>query len=260
MSILRRIEQTLDNRLRAIFGSSNRPGAREAIELYVEAIDQITQRAAAGRRGKLVFPFDRVIIELHAPSSERKIVLETLFDPNQIASDLRERVDAPDRLTVMVHYPEETEKELNIRCEKTDPAEQTRAIPQTEHELRVMWLITLAGVSSTPEFLVDRPQVNIGRERDIIDSEGRPLRRNELHFPDGADDANATVSRSHAHIRFDTSTGEWRLYDDGSSLGTAIFRDGHRIDVPPHAPRGALLRAGDEIYLGRARLLFAAPR
>ncbi|MDE3197310.1 MAG: FHA domain-containing protein [Acidobacteriota bacterium] len=260
MSILRRIESTLDNRMRAIFGSSNRPGAKEAIELYVDAIDQIVQRAAAGRRGRLVFPFDRVIVELHAPSGERRAVLETVFDAKQMVADIRERVEAPERLSVQVQYPEEAEKELSIRCEKTDPAGQPAPVPAVKHELPPMWLITLAGVSSAPEFLVDRPRVNLGRERDIVDPEGRPLRRNELHFPEGADEANATVSRSHAHIRFDAHTGEWRLYDDGSSLGTAIFRDGRRIDVPAHAPRGAMLLPGDEIYLGRARLLFATPR
>jgi len=101
-----------------------------------------------------------------------------------------------------------------------------------------MWLITLAGVSSAPEFFLDRPQINLGRERDVIDAQGRPMRRN-------------------AHLRFDANSGEWRIYDDGSSPCTAVFRDGHRIDVPAHAPRGALLRPGDEIYLGQARLLFA---
>jgi pSer/pThr/pTyr-binding forkhead associated (FHA) protein len=123
-----------------------------------------------------------------------------------------------------------------------------------------MWLITLSGVSSSTEFFVDRPQINLGREREVIDAQGRPMRRNDLYFPEGADNANATVSRSHAHLRFDPATGEWRIYDDGSSLGTAVFRDGHRIDVPAHAPRGAMLRPGDEIYLGQARLIFAMPR
>ncbi len=40
MSILRRIEKTLDERLRGIFGGSgSEPGSREAIELYRDALD-----------------------------------------------------------------------------------------------------------------------------------------------------------------------------------------------------------------------------
>jgi hypothetical protein len=265
MSLLRRIEQTLDKRLRALFGgSSNRPGAREGIELYRDALDRIVARATAGKRGDRLFPFDLVRVELAAPNAELKAVLEALFDPNQMSEDIRaalieERITAPERLTVAVHYPPDAQTDLRIFCEKAPTPEPGEETP-VARPLSAMWLITLSGVSSAPEFLVDRPQVNIGREREVIDSEGRAVRRNDLHFETGAAEANSTVSRSHAHIRFDSNTGEWRIFDDGSSLGTTIFRDGRRIEVPPHAPRGAMLKPGDEIYLGQARLLFASPR
>ncbi|HKD09047.1 MAG TPA: FHA domain-containing protein [Bryobacteraceae bacterium] len=265
MSLLRRIEQTLDKRLRALFGgSSDRPGAREGIELYRDALDRVVARATAGKRGDRLFPFDLVRIELAAHDTERKAVLEALFDPNQMSDDIRaalleERITAPARLTVVVQYPADAQADLRIFCEKAPTPEPANEAP-VARPLAVMWLITLSGVSSAAEFLVDRPQINIGREREVIDSQGRAVRRNDLHFDSGADDANSTVSRSHAHIRFDSNTGEWRIFDDGSSLGTTIFRDGRRIEVPPHAPRGAMLRPGDEIYLGQARLLFASPR
>ena len=51
MSILRRIEKAMDHRLRAIFaGGSDEPGAREAIELYREALDLIAARVTVGKR------------------------------------------------------------------------------------------------------------------------------------------------------------------------------------------------------------------
>jgi hypothetical protein len=87
---------------------------------------------------------------------------------------------------------------------------------------------------------------------------GRVFRHNELSFPESAHAANASVSRAHAHILFDSASGQWRIFDDGSSLGTTLFRDGRRIDVPAHASRGVALRPGDEIYLGQARLRFEA--
>jgi|SRR5665213_1449849 len=261
MSLLRKIEQTLDKRLRSLFGSSN----KEAIELYREALDQIAARAIPNKRGERLFPFDLITLELRPQNPEHKTILETLFAPNQLEADIKatlaeERIAPPPTLTISIHYSEQAQNELTVHCEKTQVADRPAPPPAVPHELAVMWLITLAGTSSSPEFLVDRPQVNIGRERDVIDSQGRAVRRNELHFPDGPDNTNSTVSRSHAHIRFDSTTGEWRIYDDGSSLGTAIFRDGNRIDVPAHAPRGALLRPSDEICLGQARLLFAIPR
>jgi hypothetical protein len=76
-------------------------------------------------------------------------------------------------------------------------------------------------------------------------------------FPRGfavADEANATVSRKHTHIRLDD--GEYRICDDASEFGTRIFRDGRSIDVPSGNRRGERLRPGDEIYLGRACLRF----
>jgi len=267
MSLLKKIEQTFDKRLRALFGGNpDRPGAREAVELYRDALDQISRHITPGRRGERIFPFDRISIELRAADNERKAILQTVFEPNQLLEDIRaalaeDRTTPPANLTVAVHYPPDATTDLRILCEKTPSPEQSEpAAPPPEHAFAAMWLITLAGVSSSPEFFVDRPQINLGRVRDVIDAQGRPLRRNDLHFPEGMDDANATVSRSHAHVRFDPATGEWRIFDDGSSLGTAVFRDGHRFDVPAHSPRGAMLRPGDEICLGQARLLFAAPR
>ena len=80
------------------------------------------------------------------------------------------------------------------------------------------------------------------------------MRRNELFFPEAAHEANPSVSRSHAHLTFEA--GDWRIFDDGSSIGTTLFREGRRIDVPAHAGRGVALRPGDEIYLGQVRLRF----
>jgi hypothetical protein len=82
------------------------------------------------------------------------------------------------------------------------------------------------------------------------------IRRNDVVFEEGADEANATVSRGHAHIRFHAQTGEYRIADDGSEYGTRIFRDGRSVEVPSGSQRGERLSAGDEIYLGRACVRF----
>jgi hypothetical protein len=265
MSLLRRIEKSLDQRLRGIFGASHRePGAREAIELYRDALDQIAARATVGKRGDRVFPFDLITIELMAEDAERKAVLETLFEAGQLGDDVRatlaeERITAPANLTVSLRYPENAVVEMRIVCERKGQAPapsamaplEIPAIPMT----RVM-LVTLSGVPSTQHFLADRPHINIGREGEVVDSLGRPIRRNDLFFPEGAHEANASVSRSHAHLGFDAVTGGWRIFDDGSSLGTGIFRQGRRIEVPSHAARGVLLRPGDEISLGQVRVRF----
>src|SRR3954471_2961049 len=117
MSLLRRIEKSLDKRMRRLFGGSNdRPGAREAIELYRDALDQIAQRAAVGKRGDRVFPFDLITVELLAGSAERRAVLEAVFDAGQMVDDIRatlteEQVTAPVNLTVAIDYPDEAATE-----------------------------------------------------------------------------------------------------------------------------------------------------
>ena len=110
------------------------------------------------------------------------------------------------------------------------------------------------GQAEHAEYLLEKPRTNIGRLAELTDAEQRVVRRNDVVFEEGADEANATVSRQHAHIR--REGGEYRLCDDGSEFGTRVFRDGRSIEVPAGNRRGEKLRPGDEIYLGRACLRF----
>jgi pSer/pThr/pTyr-binding forkhead associated (FHA) protein len=115
-------------------------------------------------------------------------------------------------------------------------------------------VIVVKGKTGSTEYALERPRTNIGRLPELTDADHRVVRRNDVVFEEGADEANATVSRKHAHIRLDS--GDYRLCDDGSEFGTRIFRDGRSIEVPAGDRRGEKLRPGDEIYLGRACLRF----
>ena len=71
-------------------------------------------------------------------------------------------------------------------------------------------LITLAGESSAPELHLQFDSLHIGRGSEVIDADGRTVRRNGLFFPDDPADTvpptvNATVSRSHAHLLLDAT-------------------------------------------------------
>ena len=59
------------------------------------------------------------------------------------------------------------------------------------------------GQSRRAEYSLDKPRTNIGRMAELTDSEHRVVRRNDVVFEDGADPANDTVSRRHAHIRLE---------------------------------------------------------
>ena len=82
---------------------------------------------------------------------------------------------------------------------------------------------------------------------------GAPQRRG---LQGSADSPNSTVSRTHAHIEFDAKSGEFRIFDDHSALGTTVLREGEFVNVPKGTSKGAALRSGDEIVLGQARLAF----
>jgi hypothetical protein len=84
-------------------------------------------------------------------------------------------------------------------------------------------------------------------------------RRNDLAFVEDSEE-NRSVSREHAHIDRDNTTGEYRLFNDrwyerGADCGTRIVRDGVSIEVHRDT-RGRRLEPGDEIHLGRAILIF----
>ena len=106
----------------------------------------------------------------------------------------------------------------------------------------------------SPGLTLERARTNIGRMPELTDADHRVVRRNDVVFEEGADEANATVSRKHAHVRLDGT--DYRLCDDGSEFGTRVFRDGRSIEVPSGDRRGEKLRSGDEDYLGRACLSF----
>jgi pSer/pThr/pTyr-binding forkhead associated (FHA) protein len=115
-------------------------------------------------------------------------------------------------------------------------------------------VVVVKGKTSQTEYVLGKARTNVGRTEELMDADQRVVRRNDIAFEDGADEASGTVSRKHAHIRHDA--GEYRICDDGSEFGTRVFRDGRSIEVPAGNRRGEKLRSGDEIYLGRACLRF----
>jgi pSer/pThr/pTyr-binding forkhead associated (FHA) protein len=72
-------------------------------------------------------------------------------------------------------------------------------------------------------------------------------------FVEGAGEVNQSVSRRHAHLAYEPTSGGYRLCDDGSGHGTSVVRNGSTVAVPPGS-LGVRLRTGDELVLGEARL------
>ena len=138
-----------------------------------------------------------------------------------------------------------------FEIEYGNQAAETRAEPAAPAPAR---LVVVRGKAEQEQYALDKPRTNIGRMAELTDAEQRVIRRNHIVFQEGADEANATVSRSHAHVR--QQDGEYRICDDESEYGTRVFREGRSVEAPAGNRRGELLRPGDEIYLGRACLRF----
>ena len=250
MSIFSQIEKTIERSFRRwterAFGPAN---SDELLLVHRAILEEIETKIQTVARGKRLFPYSQVGVTLVSPDAGRRALYQEAFG-ERLATDIREALDGaicevPRGFTVEVQTAETGPHPFAIEFGTARPA----AAPVAAARLTVV-----RGKAQQAEYTLDKPRVNIGRLAELSDSEERILRRNDVVFEEGADEANATVSRKHAHIRLDD--GEYRICDDASEFGTRVFRDGRSIDVPSGNRRGEKLRAGDEIYLGRACLRF----
>jgi hypothetical protein len=262
MSLFSEIEKTIERGFRhwteRVFG----PGDSDQLLLVHRAIlEDVETRIQTLARGRRVFPYSRVAVTLVSPEADRRALFQAAFgEGGRLESDLREALEGasceiPRAFAVEVRIaeagPRAFEIEYGSQPLETRPEPAAPAVAATPAPAR---LVVVLGKAERDQYALDKPRINIGRMAELTDSEQRVIRRNHIVFQEGADEANATVSRGHAHIR--QQDGEYRICDDESEYGTRVFRDGRSIEAPAGNRRGELLRPGDEIYLGRACLRF----
>jgi hypothetical protein len=268
MSLFSEIEKTIERGFRhwteRVFGPADSDQLLLVHRAILEEIETKVQTVARGRR---VFPYPRVAVTLVAPDADRRALYQTAFgEGGRLENDVREALegahcDIPRGFAVEVRTAEggaggpggagdspAHPRPFEIAYE-TEPRAAARAAPPAPARL-----VAVRGKAEQAAYPLERPRVNIGRMAELVDAGQRVVRRNDIVFEEGADEANATVSRGHAHIR--REAGEYRICDDESEYGTRIFRDGRSIEVPRGNRRGEKLRPDDEIYLGRACLRF----
>ncbi|GAB4092130.1 FHA domain-containing protein [Flaviaesturariibacter terrae] len=123
-------------------------------------------------------------------------------------------------------------------------------------------LRVLAGKAEQEEYRLepDGSRTTIGREKKVQLADGF-IRINTVAFlGDSDDEANRFVSRQHAHIRYDSSIGQFLLFADAGGLPPH-----NKTKVRARGAEGAvklqsaevphLLRDGDQIMLGHTALL-----
>jgi len=213
--------------------------------------------------GRKIFPFNVVHVHLRGIEDSRASMFTGRFFAKYLARELRASLDKaetryPEDLRVDVHamhaLPGPDEPWVSVEAETV---EQPAGPPR-----RIARLVVTDGKANTTELALSKTRTNIGRAVDVYRSEGL-FRRNDLAFTEDTD-VNRTVSREHAHIIYDKTAGEYRLFNDRwykrdeagtPACGIWIIRDGLSMEVHRTA-RGTKLEPGDEIHFGKAVVRF----
>ena len=268
MSIFRDIEKRIDSQLKKLFASEHAEAqGRELVEIQRAILDEVEDRAQLLPRARRRFPYNELLVRIAAPEPDRRSAIEIVFVEgnalqNEIANHLRsEGIEMPADLHVQVQAIEEAPAEIaakgfHITYSIREAAAKVDAAGVAAPVKRIVRLTVLHGDSEQPSYELSRNRIHLGRLAEVLDERRRPVRRNDVVFRESSEKPNSTVSRAHAHIEFDEASGEFRLFDDGSSYGTSVIHNGRLVNVPPAGGRGLRIVPGDEIYVGQARVLF----
>ena len=212
--------------------------------------------------GRKVFPFDVLRVELRGVEQSRYTVFTGRFFQRYLEQEVCEALRSagcrfPEDLRVEVDatvgLPPRGTRWLTVAAASRD---------RTAAPARAGRLVVREGAANVGELRLDKARTNIGRGVDVYRWEGI-YRRNDLAFLED-NPVNRSVSREHAHIRFDRGASEYRLFNDRwysreagrpGECGTWIVRDAMSQEVHRNA-RGTKLEPGDEIHFGRAVVVF----
>lgn len=248
MNLFEQLEKRIDKKLRGLFrGEASQHRGREVIEIQKLILERIHENVQSLPRARKVFPYNDVQVRIPVAEPDRRTALEmVLVEDSALQQDVmeafrRDGTEFPPDLQVSVTLYDTAEiEDLSIICRNREkPVAQASDKPPK---------IRFTLVSSGEVIDLAKSRIHIGRLADVQDDRRRTVRRNDVVLDD------ETVSRAHAHIEWDVSSGEYRIFDDSSTYGTGVAHDGRIIDVPVGGGRGIRIQPGDEIYLGQARL------
>ncbi len=242
-------------------GGTPQEAPAEFAEIRLAILDRVREKSYRSG-GKKVFPYDLLRVELRGVEESRCDLFAGKFFRRYLEQEVHASLHAagcrfPENLRVEVEpqpgLPRVGEDWLVVEAVSQNSA----APPRQAGRLTVQ-----EGQANLAEIRLDKARTHIGRTRDVYRNEGL-FRRNDLIF-EAETDVNRSVSREHAHIRWDKLTGEYRLFNDRwlarsehqpQECGTWIVRDGISIEVHRDS-RGTRLEPGDEIHFGRAIVVF----
>jgi hypothetical protein len=230
----------------------------ELAEIRLAVLDEVREKSYRSG-GRKVFPYDLLRIKMRGVEESRCSVFSGVFFRNYLEGEVRRALAG-----AACRYPEGLRVTVEVTPGLPKPGESWLRIEpdlaeRTGESAKVPRLIVREGTANVAEVRLDKARINIGRNVDVFRAEGL-FRRNDLAFAEDTE-VNRSVSREHAHIIFDKTAREYRLFNDrwyplGShDCGIWIVRDGLSQEVHRNS-RGVKLEPGDEIHFGRAVVLF----
>jgi hypothetical protein len=260
----RRFERTLTRSVDAALGELIGRDEPTPLEIVHAVVDRAEREVLEIGRGRRVFPFNRVTVQIAgARDREARARVEAVIaGPPSLGDRLEERLRAAGCTNMhvavrIVHVAQRgsgwANARFNVAFERGGEAPAApgpAAVPAPPPRVK---LAVVKGHAAQRVHVFAGGRIDIGRCVEVLDRRQRVIRTNHIAFSENDSDENSSVSRRHAHITFSEEDGGYRLWDDRSSHGTSIVRDGRTIRVPAGA-RGSRLCTGDEIVLGRARL------
>ncbi len=236
-------------------------GSREPLEIAHAVVEAVEREVQPAGRGRHLFPFNRIAVSVLAATPQAGTRIEAVFatEPT-LLQRIAARLEAagcpvPD-LAVSVACVAQAADEwmaADVHVAFDRVVETAPTNPVAPREPPAIEMEVAAGTADQPSYVFQLARIELGRCGEVRDRRNRVLRTNHVAFADEESRPNQTVSRRHAHVEYQASTDQFRLYDDGSEQGTGLARSGRTIAVPPGA-RGVRLQSGDEILLGQARL------
>jgi hypothetical protein len=250
--------------------AARRGVVRQPTEIRRAILDEIEELVEPAGRSRRVFPFNRVVVEVLAEDPKKRAALEAVLEGALgLAASIEQRLreagcPAPSSLEVQLRFLKaakadwEEGRSFRVLPERRErpPAAAAGEKPGPQVQAQI---VVLKGTAAKRQFALTGACSNVGRLAEVLDRQGRVVRRNQVVFLDSQDEITQTVSRAQAHIQF-VPPAEFRLYDDRSAYGTRILRAGRTIAIPSGSPRGVKLRTDDEIYFGQASVRFEIKR
>ncbi len=265
MKIRDRLLQAVRRLYHRLKDSFEQGTGKKILDVRQEILEQVQSRIT-DQGGEKIFPYQRLFIQLNPTTPSLHESFHRLFiEHDSLRADIRRlltdaQVNHPENLQIAVRLlPVPRKGEVHLSGYALFHLEFERMDPVPGREIPEARLIVTRGAAEQPEYRTRKGRILIGSAREVLDREGRVVRRNDLVFIDNGDEINSTVGRVHARIYFDRQMQEFYVMDEVSRYGTRIVREGRSIEVPSGDLRGIALRSNDEIYIGLASVRFELP-